>query len=169
MPTKIDVLKEKLKELTDQWRESGLPGRQTLMDTAQNLIQWKKDQNLSGLWQHPPVFATATLDDAWGHGLELIETFARVLGMAVVRLGLEKSTQDIIAECLEKKPDYLGMTVLQFDSEDELYDIRHHIPDNTKIIAGGPIFKSDPDIAKRAHLDFVAKDVTAFIDYFIQN
>ena len=169
MSDKTELFKIKLQALVDHWQDSGLPGRQTLMDTAQDLMQWKSFQSVNGLWPSPPVFLTATLDDAWGHGLELIETYAEVMGLTVISLGLEKTAAEIITGANDHNPDYLGMTVLQFDSEEELIEISRHIPERTKVIAGGPIFKSDPDIARRTGVHFTAKDVTAFVQYFLSN
>ena len=169
MGDKTNPLRIKLQGLVDHWHVTGLPGRQTLMDTARDLTEWKQSQGVAGLWADAPVLLTATLDDAWGHGIELIEAYARVLGMRVSSLGLEKSAREIISACKEQQPDYLGMTVLQFDSEDELCEIGHNIPDKTRVIVGGPIFKSDPEIAERTRVHFAARDVTAFIQYFLSH
>ncbi|MBA3030819.1 MAG: cobalamin B12-binding domain-containing protein [Desulfobacteraceae bacterium] len=169
MNPQCQALKSKLEDLVDGWKTSGLPGRQTLMDMARDLLEWKKEKEITGLWAIPPVFATATLDDAWGYGLELIGAYAKVLGMKVVPLGLEKSAREIIEACHEIQPDYLGMTILQFDSEEDLCDIGRQIPDKTRLIAGGPVFKSDPDMAGRARVFFMAKNVAAFIRFFLHS
>jgi hypothetical protein len=167
MAPDTDRLEHKLMALMDQWRQSGLPGRNTLLETAEALRAWKQSAHLQGLWKISPGLATATIDDAWGMGLDIIEAYAEVLGMSVMRIGLEVSSQTIISACHTYRPDYLGMTVLQFDTEEDLCMIGKAIPEKTKIIVGGPIFKSDPDLAKRAGIHFVAKDLPAFLQLFL--
>jgi hypothetical protein len=161
------ALKSKLEDLLGSWKAKGLPGRQTLMDIARDLLEWKKTSGITGLWPVPPVFATATLDDAWGHGLEVIGEYAKVLGMKMVPLGLEKSAGEIVSACHELQPDYLGMTILQFDSEEDLFKIGKALPKKVKIIAGGPVFKSDPDLAGRTGVHYAAKDLAGFLKFFL--
>lgn len=159
--------KKKISHLVRQWGKEGLPGRDTLIKTGESLLRWKHENNIKGLWQESSHFVTATLDDAWGHGLDLIELYAKVMGLHVVRLGLMMSAEEIISVCTKLNPKYLGMTVLQFDAEDDLVTIGHNLPETTQLIVGGPIFKADPDIAAHADVTFVAKDVAAFVDYFL--
>jgi methylmalonyl-CoA mutase cobalamin-binding subunit len=162
-------LKIKLEDLLESWKTGGLPGRQTLMDTARDLIDWRKAHGINGLWPEEPVFATATLDDAWGHGLELIGAYAKVLGMKVVPLGLEKTAREIMDACWKIQPDYLGMTILQFDSENDLCEIGKNLPAKTRLIAGGPVFKSDLDMARQARVHFMAKNVAEFIRFMMSD
>jgi hypothetical protein len=63
----------------------------------------------------------------------------------------------------------LGLTVLQFDSEEMLIEIRRGISPDIKIIAGGPVFAADSDFAERVGVDFVAKNVAAYLGYLLQN
>ena len=163
----MDSLNEKLRALVDQWQLTGLPGRQTLLDKAGELQDWKKTHEIPGLWVEPPGLVTATLDDAWGLGVQLIEQYALILGMNVFPLGLEKSAQEIIASCHEIVPDYLGMTILQFDSEEDLSEIKRKIPDQTRLIVGGPVFLADPEMAQRVGVHFLAKDLIEFLNFFI--
>ena len=162
-----NLLSQKLENLLEEWKASGMPGRDTLMKTGQALLDWRASESIDGLWFETPVFATATLDDAWGHGLELIALYAKVMGMKVVPLGLEKSAEVIITACHDIRPDYLGLTVLRFDAEEDLCEVGWKIPAVTRLIAGGPIFKADPEIAVRANVHFTAKDVAAFIRFFL--
>ena len=167
MSSPVIQFKQKLTDFIRDCEKNGLPGRNALLDTAKALQSWKQKNNLKGLWSISPLFLTATLDDAWGHGLDLIESYARVLGLRVVRLGLLMSAEEVIASCRKMKPDYLGMTVLQFDSEEDLCQVGCHLPEKTELIVGGPIFKADPDIAANAHVRFVAKDITDFVTFFL--
>jgi len=43
------------------------------MQMGQDLLAWKQETSSSGLWNREPVFVTGSLDDAWGHGLAVIE------------------------------------------------------------------------------------------------
>jgi methylmalonyl-CoA mutase cobalamin-binding subunit len=163
----MEGLEQHLTALVKQWRITGLPGRDTLMKTGEALLAWKRENNLPGLWCSPSLFMTATLDDAWGFGLDIIELYAKITGLRVFRIGLLKSPGEIIAACREKNPDFLGMTVLQLDSADDLSEIGSNIPSHTKIIAGGPVFRADPEIARLAKIHFVAPDVEAFLEFLM--
>lgn len=110
----------------------------------------------------------ATLDDAWGLGIELILKYAGVLGMATKYLGVLLPWQDIVAACRPFRPDYLGLTLLQLDSEDDVIALRKQLPAQVKIIAGGPVFKLDADLRERAGIDVVAKDLTAFLRFCLE-
>ena len=110
----------------------------------------------------------ATLDDAWGLGIELILKYARLLGVETHYLGALVSWPDIVAACRTFHPDYLGLTILQLDSEDDLAALRAHLPASVKLIAGGPVFKFDADLQKRVKIDYVAKDLTAFLNFLMR-
>jgi hypothetical protein len=161
------ILNKKLSDLVRKWEDNGLPGRDTMVKTGRMLANWKQDGNVQGLWEHPPHLMTATLDDAWGHGLDLIELYATVAGLHVFRVGLLKSAGDVIDACRDRKPDFLGITVLQFDSEDDLCTIGRNIPADTRLIVGGPIFRADPDIAVRANVHLVAGNLAVFVKFLL--
>ncbi len=160
-------LKLKLLDLVRNWKSEGLPSRDVLVKTAHDLITWRQENELAPLWPAPPLFATATIDDAWGHGLDIIELYATATGMQVVRLGLLMPAEEIVSACRRSQPDFLAMTVLQLDSEEDLVQIGHCLPPKTRFIAGGPVFKVGPDIARTARICFVAKDVAAFLEYVL--
>ena len=102
-----------------------------------------------------------------GHGLALIERFAGIMGLSVKRMGLLQKPQDIVTLCQREVPDFLGLTVLQLDSDDDLECVGRRIPAKTCLIAGGAAFKIDPDLAVRCRVDFVAKNVAYFIRYVL--
>ena len=110
---------------------------------------------------------TATLDDGMGHGLALIERFAAVMGVSVSPLGLLIKPEAIIAACTQAKPDFLGLTVLQLDSDDDLARVSRNLPANTCLIAGGPAFRYDPEMAERCAVSHVAENVAYFIDFVL--
>jgi len=111
---------------------------------------------------------TATLDDGLGHGLEVIRMFSEVAGLEIIELGLLVAPEKIITACKKNKPDLLGLTVLQFDSEENILMISRNLASKTKIIAGGPIFTADQGFARRAGIHFTAKNVAYFIRFLLQ-
>lgn len=161
-------LRAKVASLLSSWESSGLPGRTTLHDIADDLLAWRIDKNIPGLWRTPQRLMGATLDDAWGMGLELILKYARVLGMETRYLGLLVPWPDIVAPCRSFRPDYLGLTILQLDSEEIVAALREQLPAEVKIIAGGPVFKLDAGFQKRAGIDVVAKDLPAFLRFLLK-
>ncbi len=165
-PLQIE-LRARIIEMVSQLRKTRRPSRNALISAAEAVLAWKRESGAPGLWQAPPLMVTATLDDGWGHGLEVIHRFGEVAGLSILPLGLLKTPEEIIQACVARHPDILGMTVLQFDTEADLLKIRSSIPENTRIIAGGPLFSADPDLADRAGIDFVARDAAAFIEYLL--
>jgi methanogenic corrinoid protein MtbC1 len=111
---------------------------------------------------------TATLDDGLGQGLEIIRLFSETAGIEIIDLGLLVTPEKIIAECKKNNPDLLGLTVLQFDSEEDILMISRNLPSKTKIIAGGPVFTADSEFARRTGIHFTAKNVTYFIRFLLQ-
>ncbi|MCP3951042.1 MAG: hypothetical protein GY697_02300, partial [Desulfobacterales bacterium] len=59
-------------ELVAGLSANGRPARTELEAAAVEIQQWKTEHQVSGLWKSPPLMVTATLDDAMGHGLDLI-------------------------------------------------------------------------------------------------
>jgi hypothetical protein len=161
------ILRGKLQVLHRQWIRDGLPTRQQLENVAIELELWKKNNRVAGLWDPRPCMLTATLDDGMGVGLAIIERYAAILGFYVIHLGLLQKKETIVDACLEHRPDFLGLTVLQLDSEDDLAYIGSRLPQRTKLIAGGPVFAFDPEMAGRCHICFVARDLAHFIDFLL--
>jgi len=58
--------------------------------------------------------------------------------------------------------------MLQLDSEEELVSIAHRLPAGTCLIAGGPAFRHDPEMAQRCGVHYVAANVAYFIDYLLK-
>lgn len=160
-------LRGKIMELVTSLKQPRRPSRNELLSGAERVLEWKREHRVESLWTRPPVMVTATLDDAWGHGLEVIHRYAEVAGLAIFPLGLMKTPAEIIQACLAHNPDILGLTVLQFDTEEALIEIRNAIPGHTRMVVGGPIFAADPDLARRAGIDFVARNAAAFIAYLL--
>lgn len=160
-------LNEKLSRLIRQWISTGLPSRQVLESTADELSKWKQKRAISGLWPSMPLMLTATLDDGIGQGISLIERYASVAGLEVRRIGLLQGPEVILKKCHLLQPAILGLTVLQLDSDDDLADVGHNRPSDTCIIAGGPVFKFDPDMGRRCRVDYVAPNVAYFLDYLV--
>ena len=145
-----------------------MPSRSGLEKAAGDLREWKVETSCSGLWDIPPLMMTATLDDGLGHGLEVIRLFSEAAGLEIIELGLLVTPEKIITACKKYKPDLLGLTVLQFDSEENILMISKNLPERTKIIAGGPVFTGDRGFARRAGIHFAAKNVAYFIQFLLQ-
>jgi len=162
------LLREKLSGLLEQWQVGGLPSRYEIESTAQELLEWKQTAGISGLWNQPPSMITATLDDALGKGIEIIQMFAEIAGINVTPLGIMQSPETIVIECNKRLPHLLGLTVLRSDAYEDLEYIGHNIPPNTLlIVGGGPFLQSDPELAVRAKVHLVANDVAAFIRFIL--
>jgi methylmalonyl-CoA mutase cobalamin-binding subunit len=104
--------------------------------------------------------------DQW---LAVIERFAAAIGIHLTALGLLQSPEAIIAACHRHRPDYVGLTVLQFDSEDDVAQITQGLPANTRIIAGGPVFTGDSGFAQRTGTHHTAKNVAAFLRFMLDD
>lgn len=153
--------------LADEWMATGLPSRQGLDEAANDLEALRERLAVNGLWEEPPCMVTATLDDALGQGLTVIETYAAVIGIRLISLGLLQTPTAIVEACRRHQPEYLGLTVLQFDTEDDLTTIASHLPLKTRIVAGGPVFVGDTDFAGRTGTHYAAKNVAAFVRYML--
>ena len=160
-------LRQKLMDILGYWKKTGFPSREKLVSTADELMEWKKKNHTKGIWGKSPLMVTATLDDTFGHGLQLIHLYAKVAGIKITPIGLLQTPEQIIETCREVNPDFLGLTVLQFDSEEALTAICSNLPSKTKVVVGGPIFKADPDLAQRAGVAYVAKNVSFFLEYLL--
>ena len=165
--SKMDTLRTKLADMLSGLQDGGRPSRTELLAAAEEMRQWKKANGVAGLWPVPPLMVTATLDDAMGHGLELIHRYADLAGLRIRALGLLQTAESVAAACREQDPALLGLTVLQFDSEEELALIARNIPATTRIVAGGPVFKADPDFARRVGIHRVASDAADFLKFIL--
>ena len=145
-----------------------MPSRSGLEKAAGDLREWKEKTGVSGLWDKLPLMITATLDDGLGHGLEVIRMFSETAGLEIIDLGLLVTPDKIIIACKKNKPDLLGLTVLQFDSEENILRISRNLPPKTKIIAGGPVFTADREFARRTGIHFAAKNVAYFVRFLLQ-
>ncbi len=100
--------------------------------------------------------------------MAIIERYAEVVGLDVERIGLLQQPQTIIDACHRRQPAYLGLTVLQLDSDDALARIGRSLPQHTRLIAGGPVFAFDSEMAARCNVDFVADDLAHFVDFLLK-
>lgn len=151
----------------NRWIATGLPSRQGLDEAAGNLECLRERLKVNGIWDQSPSMVTATLDDGLGQGLAIIEKYAVAVGIRLIRLGLMQTPEAVMDACRLYQPDFLGLTVLQFDTEDDLICIANHLPRKTRIVAGGPVFSGDPDFAGRTGTHFAAKNVAVFLRYLL--
>ena len=160
-------LRTRLTELVAGLHTNGRPSRTELAAAVAEIQQWKTEHQVPGLWKDPPLMVTATLDDAMGHGLDLIHQYAELAGLKVQALGLLQSAETVAATCRKIKPALLGLTVLQFDTEEDLTFIARNIPEATQIVVGGPVFKADPELAHRTGVHRVAADAADFLNFLL--
>ncbi|MGD9973831.1 MAG: hypothetical protein AB7S77_12300 [Desulfatirhabdiaceae bacterium] len=160
--------RQRLENFLQGW-ENGPPTREVYLNAARELTVWRKERNHTGLWTVPPLMVTATIDDGWGHGLEVIEKLAEAAGIRVHSLGLLQPPVAIIDACRRMKPHFLGMTVLQFDSDDKVAEIVHGLPSFTRLVAGGAAFYHDPDFAVRTGTHVVMKNGALFLQFLIED
>lgn len=143
------------------------PARETYLKIARELTDWRRARGMAGLWDDPPLMVTATVDDGWGHGLEIIERLAASVGLRVRPLGLLRPAAYIVSECRRLKPDLLGLTVLQFDSDAAVAAVTRGLPSETRLVAGGAAYQYDPDFAKRTGTHVVASNGRAFLSFLV--
>lgn len=169
MPDAVATFQSVVRQLAQDWQKTGLPSRQVLDRAAGALVEKRRELSVPGIWKdHTPVMVTATLDDGLGQGLSIIEKFAEAIGIRIIRQGLMQSAGAVIEACRCHTPDYLGMTVLQFDTEDELADISRALPEKTRIVAGGPVFNGDSEFAGRTGVHYAARNVSDFLLFMLQ-
>ena len=155
-------------ELLQNWeRQDRPPTRDDYLTGARALEVLCSKTAGSGLWSRSPRMITATLDDGWGHGLDLIEALAAAVGVTVNRLGLLQAPGTIVDVCRAQKPDLLGLTVLPFASDDALIGLVGALPPQTTLIAGGAAFRCDPGFAARTGAHAVARDGAAFLQFLL--
>ncbi|WP_143083095.1 hypothetical protein [Thermodesulforhabdus norvegica] len=119
-----------------RWELRGLPPRWTLINTLKELKK-RRDTVVASLFESPPLILTATLDDGWGVGIEVIHAACDVLGIPYVFLGLIVSPEVIIRKCEELRPGVLGLTVLHESSLMDLKSLDQNLPENVLILVGG--------------------------------
>jgi methylmalonyl-CoA mutase cobalamin-binding subunit len=154
--------------LANQWLARGLPSRQGLDEAAGDLERLRSRLKVNGIWYQPPSMVAATLDDGLGQGLAVIEKYAAAVGIRLISLGLMQKPEVVIDACRRHQPDFLGLTILQFDTEDDLIYIANHLPRSTRIVAGGPVFDGDPDFANRTGTHYAAANVADFLRYMLE-
>jgi len=160
--------RRKLLDCIHGW-ESISPTRESYLNAAGELTAWRSERGHPGLWEPPPLMVTATIDDGWGHGLEVIEKLAAAAGVKIHSLGLLQPPERIVNACLELSPRLLGLTVLQLDSDDRVADIVRRLPSSTLLVAGGPAFKYDDDFARRTGTHVVVKNGAAFLQFLFSS
>jgi B12 binding domain len=160
-------VRDRVSGLLQQWSRRGKPSREDYMAMARELEAWRRQSAPGGLWAKPPLMVTATLDDGWGHGLDIIEALAASVGVTLHSLGVLQSPETIVQACRDRQPDLLGLTVLQFDSEDALIHITGSLPPVTTLVAGGAAYRYDPELAERTGTHVVARDGMAFLRFLL--
>ncbi len=159
-------MRKKNERLLAQW-ERRAPTRQGYMEAAGQLRAHRQQAGHKALWPRTIRMLTATVDDGWGYGLEVIHALAEAIGVRVAPLGVLQAPEAIVAACRRKRPDLLGLTVLQFDSDDAVRHIVDRLPAATTLVAGGAAYQYDPDFAARTRTPFVARHGAAFLRFLL--
>ena len=81
---KTASLRGKILELLETLIKTRRPSRNELLSAAERVLAWKRESGAGSLWPRPLRMVTATLDDAWGHGLEVIHLYGEVAGLSVI-------------------------------------------------------------------------------------
>jgi methylmalonyl-CoA mutase cobalamin-binding subunit len=160
-------LRNILNELSDTWRRDSAVSWTEIYQTGEKLLERKTKENISGLWRQKPKIITATLDDAMGQGLKMIHLFSRIAGMDIMPLGLMQTKDAIIEACQKHRPAFLGMTILQFDSEELLNGIIERIPKEIQVLVGGPVFNAMDRKALSKKRYIVLNTVSAYLDFLL--
>ncbi len=160
--------RHEVERILEEWKRGGIPPRWELLNTLKEL-EIARRKHFPGERIVPPGFRIflATVDDGWGHGLQIIEAAARAMGADVRHLGLLLDAETIAAACTAAPPDILGLTVLHPDSEPVLKEISTSLPAGIRMVAGGPAFVLDPDLALRTGVHQVVADVAAFMELLL--
>ena len=165
MTQAYQIFRTEVLRLAQRWQDQGMPSHQGLQKETAKLDALRNQLKVRGLWDRPPCMVTATLDDGLGQGLAIIETVAAAIGIRLVSLGLMRTSREIVEACLREKPEFLGLTILQFDTEEELVEIVRQLPEHTRIIAGGPVFLGDADFAARTGTHYAARNAADFLRF----
>jgi hypothetical protein len=157
-------------EVVHRWRNQGIPAREELLELAEELAELGRAEGYAGLWGEsvPPLLVTATVDDGWGHGIEIINRYAQALGLRTHSLGLLQAPVTIVDYCRLHLPEWLGLTVLQFDSEEMIKWLSVRLPGQTRLILGGPLFRVDPELAERMGAYQVAGSIADFVELMLR-
>jgi methylmalonyl-CoA mutase cobalamin-binding subunit len=145
----------------------GMSGSEVLT-MGRSLLAWKQAEGISGIFPAPPRLMTATLDDGIGQGLTLIHCFAELAGFLLIPLGLMQAPETLVAECRRQQPEFLGLTVLQYDTEELLCDsVMPQLPDTVQVIVGGPVFAAMDKETLAAKPYRVLNNVRAFLTWLL--
>lgn len=166
-PEPHKAFQDYIRQLVWQWENEEKPSHESLVQAGKSLCAYREKLGIPGLFDPGLQLYTATLDDAIGKGISVIEALGKGAGLMVTRIGLMAKPSTIISVCSRDKPHLLGLSVLQPDTEEELRRIRDEIPQCTRILAGGPVFSFDPEIKDRAGLDLGATSGTGFLQYLL--
>lgn len=160
-------LGDRLQILVENWRALGLPSHSELLALADQ-IATEVPGSADGLWApHRPLLLTATMDDGIGQGLQIVERYARLVGMRVQALGLNCSVNEIVMASQKASPQMIGLTVLQWDTLEEITALRRVLPETVALVIGGPIFRRHPLVALKSGVDAVAGGIGEFVEYLL--
>ncbi len=130
----LDMLEERLR----RWRAQGLPPRWSLLQELQELVALRSSLGVRhplGRFLH---LLTATLDDGWGMGIDMIHHACGVLGLSYRFVGLAKTPEEVVLHCRGERPDVVALTVLLDDTVAMVKHLRAILPGSIPLFVGGP-------------------------------
>jgi len=165
--TDIFKLRKILNEFVNQWQNDPKISWTQIYHIGEKLLEWKTQKGIAGIWKKSPKMITATMDDSLGQGLKMIHLFSRIAGIDIMPLGLMLSEETIIDACNNQFPDFLGMTILQYDTEKVLNSMIQKFPDKMNILVGGPIFKAIPrnELQNKKYISF--NNVSNYLEFLL--
>lgn len=155
----------KIKEMLDEWEEQGMPPRWTLLRSLQTLREYREKNHIQ-LFPNSPVIMTATLDDGWGIGIDVIHKACEMLGISHRFLGLLVRPGKILKQCGILQPDFLGLTVLHETSLCDLKYIIQNLSPSIMILVGGLSVDIQNDHLSSGRIHYI-RNVSQFIRLFL--
>ena len=163
MNTARDTFRSELRKLAECW-DIKCPPRWTMLKTLEELAEKRIKLSIKTVLDRESLILTATIDDGWGLGLELIHKACDVLGLPYRFLGLLLTPEEIIDACGEVQPNFLGLTILHDSSKNTLHRIVSEVPEDTIVFIGGSNFFEEAFFPRRV---IFVPNVAYFIRFFV--
>ncbi len=163
---------DNLQDVLNSWRREK-PPRWSMLKKLDELIERRKKAGVETLLKGGVLtIYTATIDDGWGMGIDVIHKACDVIGLKYRFLGLLVEPDDVIGICNRDGPDFLGLTVIHESSVDDIFYIASKIPEKTTVLVGGGALGSENHIggkSRGSNSIVVIPDVVNFFDFFLDD
>ncbi len=166
-----DQFVKEIRTVLDSWREKK-PPRWSMLKKLEELTEARKRAGIETiLSDNVSTIYTATIDDGWGMGIDVIHKACDVIGLRYKFLGLLVKVDELVNVCNQDIPDFLGLTVIHESSFDDVLYIASKIHEKTTLLVGGGALKTE-NWGKGKGLGsniIVIPDVVTFFDFFLLN